>query len=304
MHAEGAAAVKVTLIGLGRMGQVMAGRLLDGQFDLMVYNRSAGKAGALAERGARVAESVAQASAHGGPVITMLADDAALQAVAQGAGGIIASLPAGGIHVVMGTHQIETIQALAAAHRAAGQILVAAPVLGRPAVAAAGKLRIIAAGPAAAIKMVRPLFRAIGRRTFVAGRVPESASLLKLCNNLVLACAIEAMGEAFALVEKSGASKQCFQQVLTGGLFKCTAYEGYSKAIVARSWDSVNITAQLALKDLDFVLGVAAARQVPLPSARVCRERLLSAAARGESQRDWTVMALEQSRASGLEWEP
>src|SRR5262245_35406179 len=101
--------MKVAFIGLGRMGQVMAGRLLGGPFDLMVFNRTDTKLVELAERGARVATSIAQACAHGGPVITMLADDRALQAVAQGAGGIIESLPPGGIHVVMGTHQIETI---------------------------------------------------------------------------------------------------------------------------------------------------------------------------------------------------
>src|SRR4029079_9723950 len=99
------------------MGQVMASRLLGGQFDLMVYNRSEHKVRELAERGARVASSIAQACAHGGPVITMLAHDQALHAVAHGAGGIIESLPPGGIHVVMGTHQVETIRALAEAHR-------------------------------------------------------------------------------------------------------------------------------------------------------------------------------------------
>lgn len=295
--------MKVAFIGLGRMGQVMAGRLLDAEFDLMVYNRSDDKLGELAGRGARVATSIAQACAHGGPVITMLADDRALQVVAQGASGIIENLPPGGIHAVMGTHQIETIRALAAAHREAGQILVAAPVVGRPAVAAAGRLGIIAAGPAAAVEAVRPIFTALGRRTFLAGEMPEGASLLKLCNNLVLACAIEAMGEAFSLVEKFGISTKSFQDVLTGGLFDCIAYEGYAKAIVDRSWDSVNLSAQLALKDLQLVLSIANAKQVPLPSAEVCRARLLTAEARGEAGRDWTVMALEQGRASGLEWD-
>jgi 3-hydroxyisobutyrate dehydrogenase-like beta-hydroxyacid dehydrogenase len=295
--------VKVSFIGLGRMGQIMAGRLLDAKVDLMVQNRSADKCRALAERGAKVADTVVQACAYGGPVITMLADDAALRAVAQGPGGILASLPAGGIHIVMGTHRIETIRELAAAQSAAGQFLVAAPVLGRPAVAAAGKLGIIAAGPADVLKTVQPLFDAIGRRTFGAGSAPENASLLKLCNNMVLACAIEAMGEAFSLVEKAGVEKQGLQDVLTKGLFECIAYEGYAKTIVERNWDSVNISAQLALKDIKLVLDVADTHHVSLPSALLCRDRLLAAEAHGNAQRDWTVMALEQGRASGLNWD-
>ncbi len=295
--------MKVAFIGLGRMGQVMAGRLLDAQLDLMIFNRTDHKLAELAARGARTASSIAEACAHGGPVITMLADDPALESVAHGASGILASLPPGGIHVAMGTHQIETIRALAAAHREAGQIFIAAPVLGRPAVAAAGRLGIIAAGPAAAIEAVGPIFEALGRRTFVAGEAPECASLLKLCNNLVLACAIEAMGEAFSLVDKCGVSTRSFQDVLTGGLFDCIAYEGYAQAIVDRSWDRVNLSTRLALKDIQLVLGIARDKEVPLPSAEVCRERLLSAEARGDTGRDWTVMALEQGRASGLAWD-
>lgn len=139
--------VKVAFIGLGRMGQAMARRLLDAGHDLLIYNRTPEKLAELASRGAKVAGSIAEAAAHG-VVITMLADDAALAQVAEGAGGLIESLPEGGIHVAMGTHQIDAIRSLTAAHQAAGQKLVAAPVLGRPAMVAAGRLGIIAAGPA------------------------------------------------------------------------------------------------------------------------------------------------------------
>lgn len=294
--------MKVSFIGLGRMGQAMAGRLLDAGHELVIYNRSADKTVELSGRGATVARSIGDACTHGGPVITMLADDPALNAVASGTGGIIDSLPRGGIHVAMGTHQIETIRALAGAHEAAGQTLVAAPVLGRPAVVREGKLGIVAAGPPAAIAAVQPLFDAIGRRTFAAGPIPSSASLLKLCNNLVLACAIEAMGEAFSLVSKSGIETSSFREVLADGLFKCIAYESYSQAIINGKWDEVNLTATLALKDVGHVLAVAETLKVPLPSANVCRDRLLSAAAHGDAHRDWTVMALEQARASGLDW--
>ena len=292
--------MKVAFIGLGRMGQAMARRLLAAGHDLVVWNRTPDRLGELLDLGATMAESIAQVATLGAPVITMLADDDALAQVAHGPGGLIASLPAGGLHSAMGTHRSDTIRDLTAAHAEAGQLLVAAPVLGRPTAVAAGQLGIIAAGPNDAIARAQPLFDAIGRRTFAAGSDPATASLLKLTNNMVLACAIEVMGEAFSLVEKSGADPETLRDVLTEGVFSCPAYTGYSRAIVDRSWDTVGFTATLALKDVDLALATGAANGVPLPSAEVCRDRLSRAIADGDAGRDWIVMALAQARASGL----
>src|SRR3546814_13687385 len=108
----------------------------------------------------------------------------------------------------MGTHQIAAIEELARAHAAAGQTLVAAPVLGRPEMAAAGLLGIIAGGPADTLARVQPLLDAIGARTFPAGPQPSYASLLKLTTHLFLACAIESMGEAFSPVEKKSEERR------------------------------------------------------------------------------------------------
>ncbi len=292
--------MKVAFIGLGRMGQAMARRLLAAGHDLVVWNRTPDRLGELLDLGATMAESIAQVGTVGAPVITMLSDDDALAQVAHGPGGLIASLPAGGMHIAMGTHRSDTIRALTAAHAEAGQVLVAAPVLGRPTAVAAGQLGIIVAGPNDAIAEARPLFDAIGRRTFLAGSDPVTASLLKLTNNMVLACAIEVMGEAFSLVEKAGADPETLRDVLTEGLFSSPAYTGYSRAILDRSWDSIGFTAALALKDVDLALATGAASGVPLPSAEVCRERLSRAIADGDAERDWIVMALAQARASGL----
>ena len=292
--------MKVVFIGLGRMGQAMARRLLAAGHDLIVWNRTPDRLNELVDLGATMADSIAQAAALGAPVITMLADDNALAQVARGPGGLIESLPAGGLHIAMGTHRSDTIRALTAAHAAAGQVLVAAPVLGRPTAVAAGQLGIIAAGPSDAIARAQPLFDAIGRRTFAAGPDPATASLLKLTNNMVLACAIEVMGEAFSLIQKSGADPEALRDVLTEGVFSSPAYIGYSRAILDRSWDAVGFTATLALKDVDLALATGAANGVPLPSAEVCRERLLRAIAVGDAERDWIVMARAQARASGL----
>ncbi|HEY2418507.1 MAG TPA: NAD(P)-dependent oxidoreductase [Steroidobacteraceae bacterium] len=293
-------ALKLGFIGLGRMGQCMVPRLLAAGYDVALYNRSPEKLPPLIGLGAHASASIAQVAAYGGLVLTMLSDDAALAAVTQERGGLIDSLPAGGIHVAMGTHGVTAIQALTAAHARAGQVLLAAPVLGRPEAVTAGRLAIIVAGDATAVASALPVLTALGRRVFQAGSEPACASALKLANNSLLACAIEALGEAFALIEKSGAASRVFHDVLTDGLFACPAYQTYATLIADKSWDQVGFTVALALKDIDLALAAGSDAGVPMPSTEVCRQRLLGAIAHGDRQRDWAAMALEQARASGL----
>ena len=152
--------MKVGFIGLGRMGQGMGQRLLGGGHDLLVFNRTPGKAADLEKAGARGAATVADVCKDRDVIITMVADDAALNDVALTPGGIRQSLAKGGLHVAMGTHSAAAIQALAAAHAEAAQTLIAAPVLGRPDAAAAGQLVIVAGGPAdGRVRATHPLPR-------------------------------------------------------------------------------------------------------------------------------------------------
>ncbi len=292
--------MKIGFVGLGRMGQPIAARLLQAGHALALYNRTPNKAAELVSAGAARAWSVADACAGADAVLTMLADDDALRATALGAGGIVAHLAPGAVHVAMGTHGVDAIRELAAAHAERGQALVAAPVLGRPEAAAAGQLGIVAAGPAEALERCRPLFAAIGRRTFEAGDDPAGASALKLANNFVLGCAIEAMAEAYALVRKNGVEPGVLHDVLTDGLFACPAYKTYARLIADEAWDQAGFTARLALKDVRLALAAGDAANVPLPGASLLRDRLLGALAHGDGERDWSVLALEQARASGL----
>jgi 3-hydroxyisobutyrate dehydrogenase-like beta-hydroxyacid dehydrogenase len=293
--------MKVGFIGLGRMGQGIAGRVLHGGHDLVVYNRTREKAAELAKAGAKIADSIAAACAGREVVMTMLADDAALEQVVRDDAGLLQSMPKGAIHVVMGTHGVAMIRELKQAHARAGQTLVAAPVLGRPDVAAAGQLGVVAAGPADAVNRCRALFEVIGRKTFEAGIEPEGATAIKLANNFTLACAIQAMGEAFSLIRKYGVEPQILYEVLTEGLFSSPAYKGYGKIIVDEAYDKPGFTTLLALKDADLALAAAGAARVPLPSVNAARDRLLGAIAHGDGEKDWAVMALEQARASGLD---
>ncbi len=292
--------MNVGFIGVGRMGRGMAGRLLGAGHQLAVYNRTRAKADALGEAGAKVVASIAEVVRHGDVTITMLADDPALEAVALHRGGLVEALPKGAIHMVMGTHGVDVVRRIGASHAAAGQILVAAPVLGRPDMAASGQLGIVVAGPAAAVDRLRPLLAAMGRRSFEAGTDPVAATSIKVTNNFVLGCAIEAMGEAFSLVRKYGVAPEVFYEVMTDGLFAAPAYKVYGKIIVEQSYDRVGQKALLGLKDANLALAAGEAVGVPLPSCNVWRDRLVGAVAHGDGDKDWAVMALEQARASGL----
>src|SRR5712672_3332580 len=182
--------MNIGFIGLGRMGQGMASRLLGGGHDLLVYNRSAGKAADLAKAGATVATSIAGVCQGRDLVICMVADDAALEATTLGPGGVRDVLPKGAIYVSMGTHSAGAIQAADAALKAVGKTFVAAPVLGRPDAAAAGQIVIVCGGPAEALRKCEPAFSVMGRKTMEAASAPEAAIAIKLANNFVLGCAV------------------------------------------------------------------------------------------------------------------
>jgi 3-hydroxyisobutyrate dehydrogenase-like beta-hydroxyacid dehydrogenase len=293
--------MKVGFVGLGKMGQGMTRRILGGGHDLTVYNRTPEKAADLADAGARIAGSLADACRDREVVITMVSDDAAVREVAFGAGGLVESMPPGSIHLCMGTHSVAAIQALDKAHREAGHRLVSAPVLGRPDVAAAGQLGIVAGGPADAVGECEPLFQVIGRRTFGAGSKPEGAAAIKLTNNFVLGAAIEAMAEAFSLVRSYGVKPQVFFDVMTDALFAAPAYKIYGKIMVDESYDKAGFMATQGLKDLNLALAAADQARVPMPTANNVRDRLLGAIAHGDGGKDWAVMAREQARACGLE---
>jgi 3-hydroxyisobutyrate dehydrogenase-like beta-hydroxyacid dehydrogenase len=293
--------MKVGFIGLGRMGRGIANNVLKAGNDVVVYNRTPEKTVELAEAGARVAPTVGEACVGREIVITMLADDAALEEVVLSPGGIRDSLAGGAIHMPMGTHGVGAIRSLAAVHREAGQVLVAAPVLGRPDVAAAGQLGIVVAGPPDSVSRCMPLLDAAGRHTFEAGPAPEAATAIKLANNFLLGCAIEAIGEAMSLVRKYEVAPPLFNEVISDGLFACPAYKVYGKIIVDEAYDTVGFTADLGLKDINLVLEAADIARLPLPSANTYRDRLLGAIARGEGGKDWAIMAREQARAGALE---
>jgi len=293
--------MKISFLGLGRMGQGMAHLLVAADYDLNVYDLYPEQAKSLVDAGARLSPTIADAVLDRDVVITMLPSDAALNSLVTSAGGLLESMQPGMTHVVMGTHGIELIRKLTRLHAEAEQIFIAAHVLGRPDLAATGQLTIVPAGPADSVAALQPVFDVLGKQTLVAGTDPQSASAVKIANNFVLGCAIEAIGEAMSLVRKLGVEPAMFHQVLTDGLFGAPAYQVYGKMIVDEKYDSMGATAIIGLKDMNLALQAAESAQMPLPSASIMRDRLLGAIAHGEGDLDWAVVAREQARASGLE---
>ena len=174
-------------------------------------------------------------------------------------------------------------------------------MLGRPEAAAAGQVGVVAGGPKDAVAKLAPVFALIGRRTFDAGVKPEGASAVKLANNMVLGCAIEAMAEGFSLIRKYGVEPATFFDVMTDGLFAAPAYKVYGNIIAKELYHQAGFTTALGLKDANLMLAAALAANVPLPSLNVYRDRLIDAVAHGEAELDWSVIARVQARAAGID---
>jgi len=281
--------MKVGFIGLGRMGTGMAANLVRAGHQVTVYNRTAPKARALVEQGARAADRVADAS-DGDAVVTMLADDGAVEAALFGEDGVIGGLRKGAIHVSMSTISVALSDRLAAAHVGAGQRFVAAPVFGRPEAAAAGKLFIVAAGAPDGVDACRPLFDAMGQKTFQVGEKPSAANLVKLSGNFLLAAVIEALGEAMALVAKAGVDRRRYLDVLTSTIFDVPVYKGYGAMIAADKFEPAGFAARLGAKDVRLAIAAAETLRVPMPFASVLRDRFLTLLAHGGDALDWAAV--------------
>ena len=286
----------IGFIGLGEMGVAMVRNMLKAGHTVRVWNRSPERAEALAADGAQVVGSPADAFT-GDAVFSMLADDAALRAVIDAQ--LREHAPRGLIHVNMATISVALAEELAHAHALRGLHYVAAPVLGRPDVAAAGKLTIVAGGPAEAIDRVQPVFDAIGQKTWRIGSLPQQANVMKLAANFMIGSAVETLGEAASLVTAHGVTMQDFLDVITSGLFQGPVYQGYGKMIAERRYEPALFKARLGLKDVRLALAAADAVSTPMPVASVVRDSLIEAMAHGDGEKDFAVLGQVSARRAG-----
>jgi 3-hydroxyisobutyrate dehydrogenase-like beta-hydroxyacid dehydrogenase len=281
------------------MGAGMAANLLRAGHELTVFNRSPEKRRPLMDLGARAAETVAE-SCTGEVVITMRADDSALRRVALAEDGIIDKLRRGATHISMSTVSVELIRDLTQAHQQAGQQFVAAPVFGRPEMAATAKLFIVVAGAPAAVTICQPLFEAMGQRTFSFGTEPAAAGLVKLSGNFMIAAAIETLGEALSLVRKGGIEPGSFVDLLTSTLFPAPAYRTYGALIAASKFQPAGFAAPLGHKDVRLLLAVAESLRVPMPIGSLLNDRFLRLLAQGGESLDWSAISQLAAADAGL----
>ena len=291
--------MRIGFIGLGKMGAGMAANLVAAGHEIVVYNRTRQKAEALAERGAKVADRVAGV-ADAEAVITMLADDRAVEDVVFAEDGLLSAMPAGCTHVSMSTISVALSERLARVHQAAGHGYVAAPVFGRPEAAAAAKLFIVAAGLEEAIARCQPIFAALGQRTFVLAGPPTAANVVKLSGNFLIAAVIEGLAEAIALARKAGIDPRAYLDILTSTLFTAPVYKTYGGLIVDEKYEPAGFAAPLGLKDMRLALAAAEAHSVPMPLASLVRDHLLTVIAQGGKDQDWSALGGLAARNAGL----
>jgi 3-hydroxyisobutyrate dehydrogenase-like beta-hydroxyacid dehydrogenase len=287
------------LIGLGKMGSGIARNLLRGGHGLTVYNRTTERAEALRGDGALIAGSIAEACGSG-VVMTMVADDVALEGLAYGEKGLLASLPAGGLHISLSTISVALSDRLAADHARARQEYVAAPVFGRPEAAASAALIVVAAGPAASIERAKPLLASMGSRLVVFGAKPSLANVVKLCGNFLIACVIETLAETMAFARKSGVDPALLHDFLTSSMFNTPIYKTYGSMIIQDNYEPAGFETRLGFKDVRLVLQAAESAAVPMPVASVIHDRLVTAIARGNAKKDWSVLGRIAAEDAGL----
>ena len=283
--------MKIAFLGLGNMGSHMAGHLHHAGHDVTVWNRTLSKADGLRAQGAKVGRSTGETVKDADAVITMLADDHAVESAVLHSGGVLDHLPRGAVHISMSTISVALSQKLAAEHGKRGQQYIAAPVFGRPEAAEAGKLFVVAAGDKSAVERCKPLLEVLGQRVFVIGDKPEMANVVKLSGNFLIASVIESLGEAIALTRKYGIDPHAYVEFLTNSLFAAPVYKTYGGIIAEEKYRPAGFKLRLGLKDVRLALAAAEAVDAPLPFASVVRDHMLTAIGHGMEDMDWSSTA-------------
>ncbi|MEN3291598.1 MAG: hypothetical protein V7642_851 [Burkholderiales bacterium] len=293
--------MRIAFIGLGHMGLPIATNLLKAGHSLVVWNRTREKAAPLVAMGATQADSPRDAVDPSGIVITMLADDAAVEQAVFGPDGFGEKLGQGGLHISMATISPMLSKKLAQFHQARGAAFVAAPVFGRPDAAAAKKLFVLCAGPADARQRARPLLEAVGQKLFDITDEPSHANVIKLCGNFMIMAAIEAMAEAFTLGEKHGVPREKTMEVMTQSLFAAPVYVNYGKQIANQVYEPPGFKLSLGFKDANLVATSANNVLAPMPLGGLMLGRFQAAMAKGWQDLDWAGVALNVTQDAGLD---
>jgi 3-hydroxyisobutyrate dehydrogenase-like beta-hydroxyacid dehydrogenase len=292
--------MKIGFLGLGNMGSGMAANLLRAGHEVTVWNRSPQKAEPLVAQGAVLARTPREAASGRELIVSMLADDAALEAVLQGNDGVLEGLPRGALHVSSSTISVATADRVAMLHQDRGLRFLSAPVFGRPEAAAEAKLFVVAAGAKSDYTAASALFPAFSQKAFYIGDKPSSANLVKLCGNFAILAAIETLAEAMTLAEKGGVPKKLFLEVMTGTVFDVPVYRNYGAVLVEERFKPAGFAAPLGLKDMRLVGQSAETLRVPMPVLSVLRDHLLQTIGTLGEDIDWSGIGRTIAKNGGL----
>lgn len=284
--------LKASFIGLGTMGSPMAFNLLKQGVELGVYNRSKEKTTPLVEGGAKLLDHPSEAFKHAPIVLSMVANDQALEAITEGADGLLESAYPGCIHVSLSTVAPATTHKLMLKHQEKGVHFIAAPVFGRPDAAARQELWICMAGDEAAKKKVEPLLNKIGKKIYDFGDKPAAVNAVKLAGNFMILSVIEMLSEAFAFAQKSDINPEQLHAFLTETLFPSPVFLNYGKILIQQKFSPAGFKLTLGLKDLNLFLNTANSLHVSTPFAQMLQKQLLASLDKGREEMDWSAISL------------
>ncbi len=290
--------MKIGFIGLGRMGGHVAENLLKAGHSVTVWNRSQGPVEALVAKGAVAAKTPADAL-QGDAVFSMLANDAVMREVGL-AGPLLAKAAAGLIHVNLATISVDFAKELQTTHKEAGLAYLSAPVFGRPEMAQQAALVLVAAGDAAALETLQPVFAKIGSRTVPLGEDAWKANLFKITGNFMIASELEAIGEAFALLRKGGVDPAAFHDVMGGRLFTGAVFKSYGLMVLNQQYEPAGFALTLGLKDVNLARAAAAGLGVEMPTAELLKAHYDQAVAWGWQDKDWSAIGEVSAKKAGL----
>lgn len=288
------AQLKVAFLGLGSMGNGIAQNILKKGFSLVVWSRTASKADSLVKAGATVASTAREAVANADVIVSCLYDDKSCLDTAQGENGYLVSIRKDAVHVNVTTITPEAADRLEKLHEQNGAHYLTGTVLGRPDVAAAGKLRCFLGGNAQAIERARPVIESYTLAPLIlVGDKPSKANVVKLSANMILAANMSLFGQIYALNERWNIDHDVTRQVI--GIFNShPGLSAYETRIRDRDYQRASgegFSVEGGLKDINAMIHAGEQVGVPLPFCSTMREQYTSALGNGLKDLDWSALA-------------
>jgi 3-hydroxyisobutyrate dehydrogenase len=288
---------RIGWIGAGRMGTELVTRLLGGDWEVAVCNRTRAKAEPLADLGATVVDHPADLAGRD-VVFCMVSASHDLQQVMLGEHGLLTAAGSPKLVIDSSTVSAEASAEVREAAASRGTAFLAAPVSGNPQVVRAGKLTFAVSGPKDAFELAEPILRCLGQGATYIGP-GEAARLVKIAHNVFLGVVIQSLAEITVLVEKSGTSREAFLSFLNDSVLGSMFSRYRTPALVNLDFQPT-FTMPLLLKD--FTLGLAAAQElaVPMPLAMQASSIVAGAVGRGHLEEDFAALLLEQAAQAGM----